>query len=160
MFYKRGQIELSFGMIFSVILIVVFVSSAFYAIGVLLGLQKCSQLGLYKDELQKAVDDAWNSPETIAKFRQNLPKKVEKTCFFNSLAPAKGRDRALYDSIRGYKFNLIFFPLKKACSDTMGYNIAHLNISEITKQHNPYCIERVKNISIEKGFSDVSVRVR
>lgn len=157
---RKGQMELSFSMIFSVILIVAFIAAAIYAISTLLGLQRCAQIGLYKDELQKAVNNAWNSPETEAKFKQNLPNSVEQVCFFNKLEAGKGNDRQVYDIIRSYDYNILFLPLKKACSSIIGYGIEHLNITEMTKQHNPYCVKKGKDMTIEKGFDEITVRIK
>ena len=44
---KRGQMQMSFGMIFSIILIIVFISFAFYVIKKVLDAQRKAEIGLF-----------------------------------------------------------------------------------------------------------------
>ena len=78
---KRGALQISFGMLFSVILIVAFIVVAFYAINVFLNLQKCSEMGLYKSDLQSAVDRAWLSEEASEIFEAKVPSNIDFACF-------------------------------------------------------------------------------
>src|SRR3989338_2426588 len=57
---KRG-LELSFSMIFSIIVIIAIVAVAFYMISYLLKLKNCTELGLFGRDLQDTIDRAWNS---------------------------------------------------------------------------------------------------
>ena len=58
---KRGQIDISFGMIFSIILIIAVVGVAFYVINNFIELKKCTEIGLFYDDLKKYIDEAWQS---------------------------------------------------------------------------------------------------
>ena len=60
---KRGQMKLSFGMIFSIILIIIFISFAFYAIQKFLSIQNSVQVGKFVNEFQQNVDKIWKGSQ-------------------------------------------------------------------------------------------------
>ena len=80
---KRGAIELSFGMIFSVILIIAIVGVAVYAITAFLDIGKTSQLGLFHQRFQETVDDVWASSITNRIVSFALPSSIKLVCFGN-----------------------------------------------------------------------------
>ena len=69
---KKAQIKLSFGMIFSIILIIVFLAFAFYAIKVFLGIQNTAQIGKFISDLKSDVDRVWKSTESSEEKEYNL----------------------------------------------------------------------------------------
>ena len=58
---KKGQMKISFGMIFSIILIVVFIAVAVYAIIKFLDVQHTIQIESFKKDLQDDINDTWRS---------------------------------------------------------------------------------------------------
>jgi hypothetical protein len=80
---KRGQMKMSFGMIFSIILIVIFIAFAFFAIQKFLGLQDSVKLKQFSENLQNDVDSAWKSTKYSQDKSYSLPDKVEEVCFRN-----------------------------------------------------------------------------
>ena len=56
---KSGQMKLSFGMIFSIILIVAFVTFAVYAIITFLGVQEIAKVAIFRDNLQEDINKIW-----------------------------------------------------------------------------------------------------
>ena len=74
-FRKRGQMKLSFGMIFSIILIIVFISFAFYAIQKILEMQELMKVGKFKDNLEADIDSAWKGSQRSQEVEYILPKK-------------------------------------------------------------------------------------
>jgi uncharacterized protein (UPF0333 family) len=81
---KRGQIHLSFGMIFSIILIIIFIAFAFYAIQKFLGLQDSIKMNTFYDTLQNDVNTVWNSAQAIQTKSYILPSSVKEICFTNT----------------------------------------------------------------------------
>ncbi len=77
---KRGQLNLSFGMIFSIILIIIFISFAIYGISKFLSLQKTIQIGKFSNELQNDVDKLWTGSGSESK-EYSLPSDVVRVCF-------------------------------------------------------------------------------
>ena len=78
---KRGALELSFGMIFSVIIIIAIVGVAIYAITTFLNIGKTSQIGLFHQRFQETVDDVWASSITNRVVSFSIPKSVKLVCF-------------------------------------------------------------------------------
>lgn len=78
---KRGQMKLSFGMIFSIILIVIFIAFAFYGIQKFLSLQNNINTKQFIDNLQSDVTQAWRSPQTSMTKSYDLPSSISKVCF-------------------------------------------------------------------------------
>ena len=58
---RSGQLEISFGMIFSIILIIIFIAAGFYAITKLLALQRTIQIESFLKDFQDDVDKMWAS---------------------------------------------------------------------------------------------------
>lgn len=162
---KRSQLQISFGMIFSVILIIVFIAVAIYAIIMFLELKCAADTGLFKQDLQDEVNRAWAGDESSFVFNSTIPSKIEKICFINLLEEGKGENENIYAIFKKYGYvnvNMFFYPLNKACSDARAFDIQHVNIKNITEEDNPYCVDVVDSkisIRIEKDFRESLVRV-
>jgi hypothetical protein len=78
---KKGQMKLSFGMIFSIILIILFLSVAFYAIKKIISFQQNTQVGLFIDGLQADVDSLWASDYGSEEKSYTISNKVDSVCF-------------------------------------------------------------------------------
>jgi len=161
---KRGQhiFGISFGTIFSVILIVFFIVIAFIVIKSFLNTQKCARIGIFVDNFENEVKDAWNSQSSSFKSSGTLPSNIDYVCFANLSADFNGDNFDIENEIglyQGQNANLFFYPKKNTCN--MPYhNIGHLNIGKITDLKNPYCIAVDDGkiiINIEKGFNDALV---
>lgn len=164
---KKAQIlGLPFSVIFSIILIVFFIIAAIIAIKVFYG-GKCafmdrSQQALYKQELQSAIDEAWNSERSISEFKKSLSAKITHVCFLDVNKRASGKNSDFYDELILYsngKDNFFFYPPKKACNELRSMTIAHINMTEITSVNNPYCKETKASLMIEKSFYDALVKI-
>jgi len=162
---KRGQVELSFGMIFSIILIVVFLIFAFYAIKTFFGINDSAQVGAFISDFQSDVDKIWRSAEGSQIGAYTLPKKVELVCFvdFDSDVDKSGKDMNLYpDLARVYhgNDNMVLYPVDS--SGVSSAEIKNINLAEITKENNPFCIEnsdRGLKINIVKDSNEALVRL-
>ncbi len=158
---KRGQgiFGISFGTIFSVILIVFFIVISFIVIKSFLNTQKCAKIGIFIDGFRNDVRDAWNSQSSSFESSGNLPSNLDYVCFANLSENFNGDNFDIENEIgiyQGQNANLFFYPNKNTCN--MPYhNIEHLDIGKITGLKNPYCIavdDGKVVIQIEKGFND------
>lgn len=160
---KLGQMRLSFGMIFSIILIVVFLAFAIYAIIKFLDLQEGVQVGQLLNDLQNDVDKMWKSSQGSVEKDYRIPSGVEYVCLVDFNSQKRGDNQDKYDDLKMafYEFeNLIFYPLGSSGVDS--YNLKHVNISKITSVENPLCIQNVKGkikmtIGMNPGDSLVSI---
>lgn len=161
---KKAQMQISFGMIVSIILIIVFLSVAFYAISKFLSLQRAVQVGNFVNNLQFNIDKIWKSSQGAQEINLVLPKKISDVCFIDYNSPAIGKDKEKYEELRVSFFeyeNLIFYPI--GSGEGLDANvIQHINIENITKTHNPYCLEnngKVK-ISLSMDFGENLVMIK
>lgn len=161
---KKAQLfGMPFSIIFSIFLIVVFLIVAFFAINKFIEWRKCSEIGLFRDDLQSAVDDAWQSQSSSKTFSSNLPSGIEYVCFADLSEEESGdsaKEKEIYNELKknaDYTANLYFYPRKKACIAST--KIEDINIKELS---NPYCFPVQKGkveIKLEKGFYDALVKV-
>lgn len=167
---KRAEVlGLSFGMIFSILLIIFFIIAAWIAIKMFWNPNECalsdrSQEGMFKSEFEGAILDAWNSDDTTMDFKISLPAKVSHVCFLDMNKKPRGEFEDFYNELSLYsegENNLYLYPPKKACQGFRALAIQHINVSEITKSSNPYCIENKNkpDLRLEKGFYDSLVKV-
>ena len=134
--------KLSFGMIFSIILIVIFIAFAFYAIKTFLELQDSIRIAQFVDGLQSAVDKAWRGVgESSTSVEYLLPSKIEFVCFKDD------------------EYENLFFRSKDFIE---GGKIEHINITKITKTEDPFCIENIKGkvkMRIKKDYGEALVEI-
>ena len=138
---KKGQMKLSFGMIFSIFLIILFIAFAIYAITKFINLQKTIQIESFSNDLQKDIDSMWTSPKGSQEKTYSLPKKIEAVCFTND------------------EFGNLMF----RSSNFIGReNIEHIDISTITASEEPYCIPTINGkvkLIIFKDFGEDLVTI-
>ena len=164
---KKGQqaLGMSFGMIFSIILIVFFIAIAGIVIKSFLSAQDCARMGIFIDRLEKDVDKSWNSPSDSHVFKGDLPSKIDYVCFGNLSADINGDfDTIGYDLglFRGKKATIFFYPTGNACEIPF-YNLKHIDVEKITSRKNPNCFETQKgkvSFKLEKGFNDRFVNIK
>lgn len=161
---KKAQVfGMPFSVIFSIFLIAIFLVVAFFAIKYVLNINRCSETGLFIDDFQKSIDDAWQSQSSSKTFMSSLPSAVEYVCFAELAKDlsASGKEREIYNELRrnaDYTANLFFYPQKATQGCLPSANIKHVEMPE----SNPYCIP-VENgkieIKIEKGFFDSLAKI-
>jgi hypothetical protein len=122
---KKAQIQLSFGMIFSIIIIIATLVVAFYVISYFLNLNKCTQIGLFYSSLQGEVNKAWQADMIQKTFAGKLPSGIAKLCFGNSSQMPLQEDREEYEYFKSHAktgYNMLFYPAGKACDGELAFN--------------------------------------
>lgn len=126
---KRGQIKLSFGMIFSIILIIAIIAIAFYVISYFLDLGKCAEIGLFYQDLKERTDQAWNSEITRETFSGSLPKEIEAVCFgklTQSSLGYQGEKEAIERIFRHSENNVFLYPSENSCGkESASFDLEH-----------------------------------
>jgi len=126
---KGGAISLSFGFIFSVLVIAAIVAVAFYAISFFLNLGKCADISLFVQDLQENVDKAWSSEITKETFVGALPRSIESVCFWDGEGENAGQEfQEIRDFTRMDRYNMFFYPPENAC-DQAANKIEHVDLS-------------------------------
>lgn len=157
---KRGQVQISFGMIFSIIIVIATIGVGYYVIDYFLDLSSCTKVGLFWNSLSEEVDKAWNSDMKQTIFKGNVPSGIEYACFGNfSLTPENNvTTRSIFSELKEFgetDKNAFLYPPKKAC-DAAFYDLKHARFD------NFFCVH-VKSGSIDviisKEASDLLVKL-
>ncbi len=160
---KKGAMEMSFGMIFSIILIIFFLTFAFFGIKTFLGVQETAKTTKFLSDFNADVEQVWKSAQTSQEKEYFLPSKREKVCFADFSAPKQGADIGIYDELkRAYygKENMIFYPVN--FDGVESTQIKYIDIGKITISQNPFCISNVDGkvkLRLTKDFSDALVTI-
>jgi len=138
---KKGQLQISFGMIFSIILVIIFLGFGVYAIIKFIDLQQTVQIEKFSNDLQEDVNTMWKSLQGSQTKSYLLPKKISSVCFIDD------------DSI-----NLEF----TSEGIIRGKYIEKLNIEKILGDEEKFCIENVNgkiNLIISKEYGETLVNI-
>jgi len=157
---KRGQIKLSFGMIFSIVIIIAILATAFYVISYFLNLSKCSQIGLFYRDFEDEVNKAWAADIASEIFRGDLPRGIEAVCLGNiSIDSAEFSEEQ--ESLRRYYRrsgdNVFLYPTSEACNRESGsFKLIRAKTGDF------FCVPLVDGefeIKISKGSFDAKVNL-
>ncbi len=161
---KRGQMKLSFGMIFSIILIIIFVGVAFYAIQKFLEFQNSTQIVKFSRDLQEDIDKMWKGSQGTQQKEYFLPSKIDYVCFIDYLSSDRGRYDDFFDELDQFFYeteNLFFYPAGSA-SGLDSKEMKHIDINKMTDSNNPFCLKNEKGkvkMVIKKEFGEALVTI-
>ena len=132
---KRGQFEISFGMVFSIIIIIATIAFAIYAITkFLLPTVNCIETGLFFDPLKKYLDKAWQADIHKDTFpnknnQASIPSEIEYICFGDFSQTPESKDREIFTDLRysaNRDHNVFLYPSKKTCSGLSSIKLEHV----------------------------------
>jgi hypothetical protein len=139
---KKAQesIGMSFGMIFSIFLIVVFIIAAFIAIKFFLGFQETTNVAQFYNDLQSEINKARGSSSMQSDFKINLPDKITDVCFYNA-TKEKTASIEITSQILSVDSdaNIYLIPQKEA-EDNFFNKLENIDLEIITNEENPYCV--------------------
>ncbi len=156
--------KLSFGMIFSIILIIIFIAFAFYAISKFLDIGNTAQVARFTNSLQTDIDKVWRGSQASQEQEYFLPSGIEFICFIDYNSDKRGARDLIYNELEQTYYeseNLFFYPLGSA----QGLNakeVKHIDIEKTTEEDNPLCIEKIKGkvkMRLEKDFGEALVSI-
>lgn len=139
----EGPMGMSFGMIFSIILMVFFVIVAFMVIKQFMHTRDCLKVGMFSDDFQTEIDKVWNSQSNSFIFESQIPSGIEYICFANLSSRFRGENEEIGNALEIYELNngnVFLYPSGKSC-EMPYFNIKHLDIKKIVQTENPYCIK-------------------
>ena len=120
---KSGQLQISFGMIFSIIIVIALVATSFYVITYFLNVSKCTQIGLFYQDFDDKVTKAWAADNVQTTFSASLPGGIESVCLgnLNQTFDDYETERGSFDQYyRHSNNNLFLYPTGKACGKEGG----------------------------------------
>jgi hypothetical protein len=134
--------KLSFGMIFSIFLIIVFLAFAIYVIIKFLNMQNLIQIETFQNNLQANVNKMWQSQQGSLEVKYNLPEKITAVCFIDD----------------DYQ-NLMF----ESENPIDGEYIENIDIDFITSGQTRYCIENIDgkvSMTLVKDYGETLVKIK
>lgn len=160
---KKAQMKMSFGMIFSIILIVIFLSFAIYVILKFLDMQTSVQTNKFVDDLQDDIDKIWKGSQGSNQYEYALPSKIKYVCFVDLTKRSSGDNRDWYvefrdDYVTGQ--NMFFYPFDVVSPRAVELENVYLGLT--LTNANPYCIVndgKIK-ITLEKEFGESLVTIK
>lgn len=132
---KRGQLHLSFGVIFSIVLIIIFLAFGFYAITKFIELQRTIEVKKFLEDFQEDVNKMWKGTQGSQELTYSLPKKISSVCFEE-------------DEFQNLEF------ISKDIFE--GDKIENLKIEE------PFCVENIEgkiSFTIVKDYGETLVQI-
>lgn len=118
---KKGVMEISFGMIFSVIIIIAIIGVGVYAITTFLQIGKSTQIGLFHEKFSETVEEIWASAITNRVVSFSISNSIEYVCFGSLESGSGGRYAAQFTKLREHSSgfeqqntNMFLYPPDKA----------------------------------------------
>ncbi len=159
---NKGQMSLSFGMIFGIFLIVIFIAFAFYAIQKFLQLKDTTQIAKFADDLQSDIDKIWKGSQGSQEKAYILPVGIDLVCFIDYNSGTGSGE--VYDELEQFFLgneNLFFYPSGSG-EGLDSKETKHINVEKITETENPFCIENERGrvtLILKKDFGEALVRI-
>jgi hypothetical protein len=168
---NRGQLEISFQLIFSLILIAAFLYAAIVGIKYFMNIAEDAKINSFISELQGKVESAWLTTEISQSYELALPGSIKYVCFsqpntltktgLNGLNISECDDFSTY--LSAFKsMNMFFCPASAAAK--VGAPV-YVNIDcrgqdclQFTKS--PYCIKTANGkmtVKLEKNYGEAKV---
>lgn len=159
---------MSFGMIFSIILIIVFVAFAFFGIKKFIDFKNNTQITKFKADLDAATERIWkNSLDANEPHEYFLPSKVKYVCFMSNAnregVGTSGIQKSDFTRYYDGEENMFLYPPEKMGSFA-STKIEHINVTAMVedKDENPYCFENKDGkvgFYLQKNYGENLVRV-
>lgn len=158
---KGGQIQMSFGMIFSIIVIIAILGVSFYVIKFFINLNKCGEIGQFYNSFENEIDSAWKSPIYSGIWTENIPGGIDEICF-GDVANYTGKEYSEeVNFLKKYKRadkNVFIYPGQNACDSALN----SYKVKNLIAENSFFCqgIVRGKlNIKISKDSQSSNVLV-
>ena len=111
----KGQLELSFGIIFSLIIIIATIGTAGYFITKFVGTGKCTTLQFAYADLQERVDDVWGAALGNKEVTLQVPGGITSLCIGDIAFGSNATLRELVDPYVLEGVGIYALPPAKAC---------------------------------------------
>jgi len=151
---------MSFGMIFSIIIIVIALAVAGYVIWNFIKFRDCSQIGQFYDNLKTEVDKAYGSQGTQKSYNGYVPTIVDDVCIGKLTDNAIGDDKIKQTNFKKASSgdsNVFLSPYPAKCGRKYAeYKLDHVATSEF------FCVSSVSGkitLKVTKDTFEPTVRL-
>ena len=156
---KKGQMKISFGMIFSIILIIMFISSAIWGIKAFIGVKDKLLLTDFKEDLQADVNGLWKATSSGNVNREYiLPTSVKEICFVDTDSKIDDSDKYFELHLVSNEHNIAFYPADFGVQNS--FDLLHFDLENL--KENPYCVQNTEGkvrVSLIKEKGETLVKV-
>ena len=140
---KKAQIQMSFTMIFSIIIIIATLAVAFYVIKTFVWTSECAKIQSFYEEMREDVDKVWRSAASQERINAEISGSVEWICVGDASLLDRTKYAEQYEALRRYSRNgdnLFVYPIPEGCDpEVVSYKMQNVNIES------PFCIESKNN---------------
>lgn len=154
---KRGQLELSFGMMFSIIIIIATIATAFYFLRVFFQTSSCTSFELLHKEVRDRIDQVWRAPQAREQFSLKVPQTITAVCF--GTPDVRHEIGEKLDAYRVQGEGVYFYPPLEACQGSLAVK----RIEHVASQPAWFCVNvsnRIAHVTLEKeGPTGATVRL-
>ena len=156
---KRGQLQISFSMIFSIIVIIAILGVSFYVISFFLNLNTCGDIGFFYRGLDSEIEKAWKSQIYGGNYEAKISSGSEKVCFgdVNTEGGSFSVEKEFLKKYRRAEKNVFLYPEAKGCDIGMStHKVEHVEIEGF------WCVDVEKDsvtVRLEKESGDALVKL-
>lgn len=154
---KKGAIEISFGVIFGVLILIFVVAGIAYGIYSFVGTKGCIDTGMLYNQLDKKVDLAWKSDMFSENAVFNVPGGAEYVCFGDvELADEMDSVGGVVKMSASRDSNVFLYPIGEGCSEKGDFKVEHVDVNGF------FCLKTEKSkisVYIAKGTFDDNVKI-
>lgn len=160
---KRGQLQISFGVIFSIIIIAVTLAIAGYVIVKFINVKDNTDCKIYNKNLQDKINSAWASDGSISYIfneGSSVAGKTKQVCFGTiNQTLLYQKDKAIKESLETRmraNSNLMFYPTSSCGQEAYSFTLQHVKIDGF------FCVDVVSGkapVRYAKGITDSVVKI-
>lgn len=154
----KGQIQLSFGMIFSIVIVIAILGVGVYVIINFVNLSRCTNINLFYNSLKEEVNKAWEADSVQKQLIKDIPSGIEKVCLGNFTQSYSGfvnEHDALARFSNAGRNNFFFYPPEKAC-EMAANRMEHIKTSKF------FCVSAKEGkitLKLSKSSNDALVTI-
>jgi len=138
---KKGQMKLSFGMIFSIILIIAFLAFAFYGIQKLMAFQEQAKIVQFTEDFQRDLDRIHIATFASEEIKYSFPSAISSICIIDE------------------DYSNFIFKSKKLFDEK---TFQHIDLEKTLDGRTSLCFEVVEGkvtLLLEKNYGEPQIKV-
>ena len=146
---KKGEMQIGFGTIFSIFLIIAFIAFAIFGVSKFLCVNKMAQIESFKNDFQNDINKMYKSASGSKSVNYVLPKKIKQVCFTDN-----------------EYFNTYFVPEDIGCQITGDIMLKNIDITKTisgsTTRPKKLCIDTASGkitMTIKKSYNEAYVTI-